>query len=93
MDGCEVMPMAQAAKVGDMFVTVTGCKDVITMEHMMQMKEGAPVPYQEMAFYAETSSGVLLNWGDQATFLQKKDLTDGSWEEFSDFLQERLGKR
>ncbi|MBE5767464.1 MAG: adenosylhomocysteinase [Clostridiales bacterium] len=41
MDGCEVMPMAQAAKVGDMFVTVTGCKDVITMEHMMQMKEGA----------------------------------------------------
>ena len=66
---------------------------VVFTDAGLQLKEGAPVPYQEMAFYAETPSGVLLNWGDQATFLQKKDLTDGSWEEFSDFLQERLGKR
>ena len=41
MDGCEVMPMDEAAKVGDLFVTVTGCKDVIRTEHMMEMKEGA----------------------------------------------------
>ena len=41
MDGYEVMPMAQAAKVGDMFVTVTGCSDVITPEHFESMKDGA----------------------------------------------------
>lgn len=66
---------------------------VVFTDAGLQLKKGAPVPYQEMAFYAETPSGVLLNWGDQATFLQKKDLTDGSWEEFADFLQERLEKR
>ena len=41
MDGFVVMPMEQAARVGDMFVTVTGCKDVIRLEHMLEMKEGA----------------------------------------------------
>ena len=41
MDGFEVMPMAQAAPLGDFFVTVTGCKGVITPEHMLSMKEGA----------------------------------------------------
>ena len=41
MDGFEVLPMAEAAEIGDFFVTVTGCRDVITTEHMLQMKEGA----------------------------------------------------
>lgn len=41
MDGYEVMPMEEAAKRGDMFVTVTGCKQVITGAHMLQMKEHA----------------------------------------------------
>ena len=41
MDGFDVMPMAQAAEYGDFFVTVTGCDDVITMEHFVKMKDGA----------------------------------------------------
>ena len=41
MDGFEVMPMSQAAAVGDIFVTVTGCSDVITKEHLKVMKDGA----------------------------------------------------
>ena len=41
MDGFTVMPMSEAAPLGDIFVTVTGCRDVITTEHMMTMKEGA----------------------------------------------------
>ncbi|NLY47504.1 MAG: adenosylhomocysteinase [Clostridiales bacterium] len=41
MDGFTVMPMREAAKVGDMFITVTGCKEVITLEHMQTMKDGA----------------------------------------------------
>lgn len=41
MDGFEVMPMIKAAEIGDFFVTVTGCRDVITPEHFIRMKEGA----------------------------------------------------
>jgi len=41
MDGFRVMKMREAAKVGDVFVTVTGDKDVITKEHMKLMKDGA----------------------------------------------------
>ncbi len=41
MDGFAVMPMREAAKVGDLFVTVTGDRDVITAEHFAEMKNGA----------------------------------------------------
>mgnify|MGYP002596739648 FL=1 len=41
MDGYEVMPMRDAAKIGDMFVTVTGCSGIITTEHFETMKDGA----------------------------------------------------
>ena len=41
MDGFAVMPMAEAARVGDFFVTVTGCAGVITKEHFLLMKDGA----------------------------------------------------
>ncbi len=41
MDGFRVMPMAQAAPMGDIFVTVTGDCDVIRPEHVKMMKEGA----------------------------------------------------
>ncbi|MBR3585553.1 MAG: adenosylhomocysteinase [Oscillospiraceae bacterium] len=41
MDGFSVMPMREAAKLGDFFVTVTGCAGVITEPDMLEMKEGA----------------------------------------------------
>jgi adenosylhomocysteinase len=41
MDGFRVMPMSEAAKVGDIFVTVTGNKGVLAGEHFEQMKDGA----------------------------------------------------
>jgi adenosylhomocysteinase len=41
MDGFRVMPMAEAAPLGDLFVTVTGNKHVINTHHMEVMKEGA----------------------------------------------------
>lgn len=40
-DGFRVMPMQEAAKLGDIFVTLTGCKDVIRQEHFAVMKSGA----------------------------------------------------
>ncbi|HVB88515.1 MAG TPA: adenosylhomocysteinase [Candidatus Dormibacteraeota bacterium] len=43
MDGFRVMPMNEAAKIGDIFVTVTGNKSVIAHEHFERMKDGAVV--------------------------------------------------
>lgn len=40
-DGFQVMPMTEAAARGDVFCTLTGCRDVITREHMVVMKSGA----------------------------------------------------
>jgi len=40
-DGFTVLPMQQAASRGDIFITLTGCKDVIRREHMEVMKHGA----------------------------------------------------
>ena len=41
MDGFSVMSMSEAAKLGDFFITVTGCKDVICGDHFEGMKDGA----------------------------------------------------
>lgn len=41
MDGFKVMKMDQAAKLGDFFITVTGCDGVITENHFLSMKDGA----------------------------------------------------
>jgi adenosylhomocysteinase len=43
MDGFEVLPMAEAARIGDIFLTVTGNKSVIRREHFLRMKDGAIV--------------------------------------------------
>lgn len=43
MDGHEVMPMEDAAPLGDVFITVTGCRDVIAERHFKKMKDGAIV--------------------------------------------------
>ena len=41
MEGFEVMPMNEAAKLGDIFVTTTGCYDVLNSEHIDMMKDNA----------------------------------------------------
>jgi adenosylhomocysteinase len=43
MDGFRVMPMAQAARIGDFFCTLTGDIKVIRKEHFLRMKDGAVV--------------------------------------------------
>lgn len=43
MDGYDVMPMAKAAPIGDIFITCTGMTDVIRKEHLLKMKDGAIV--------------------------------------------------
>jgi adenosylhomocysteinase len=41
MDGYRVMPLIEAAHIGDVFVTVSGDRDVITKKHFLSMKDGA----------------------------------------------------
>ncbi len=41
MDGYEVLPMEEAAKIGDIFITATGQTGVIRKEHIIKMKDGA----------------------------------------------------
>ena len=43
MDGFQVMRMIDAVKVADMIFTVTGCKDILTVEHFQVMKDGCVV--------------------------------------------------
>ena len=64
MDGFSVMPMAEAAKYVDLFITVTGCLDVITKEHFKVMKNGA----------------VMCNAGHFDVEINKKELEDLSSE-------------
>ena len=58
----------------------------------MELEGQAPVPYESITFYTETPSGVLLNWADRATFLQKRDLAEGEWTGFAALLREKLGE-
>ena len=41
LDGFEVMKISEASRIGDFFVTATGCKDVLRREHFLEMREGA----------------------------------------------------
>jgi len=43
MDGFRVMPMHEAAKLGDIFITVTGNKSVLSHDHFEKMKDGAVI--------------------------------------------------
>ena len=64
MDGFVVLPMAEAAKVGDLFITVTGDRDVITAEHFACMKNGA----------------ILCNAGHFDVEVDVKWLREHAWE-------------
>ncbi|OPX21991.1 MAG: adenosylhomocysteinase [Planctomycetales bacterium 4484_113] len=58
MDGFRVMPMIDAARIGDIFVTLTGCRDVIRAEHFRVMKDGAIVA-NSGHFDVEIDTGAL----------------------------------
>ena len=60
MDAFEVIPMAQAAKIGDIFITCTGMRDIIRKEHLLSMKDGAVVG-NVGHFDVEVDTKFLLN--------------------------------
>jgi adenosylhomocysteinase len=75
MEGYQVMPMREAARVGDIFITVTGNKHVIRREHMELMKDGA----------------VLANSGHFDVEIDKaalRDLATGGVRRIRDYVDE-----
>jgi adenosylhomocysteinase len=79
MDGFEVLPMARAAEVGDIFVTATGNKSVIRGEHMESMKDGA-ILANTGHFNVEIDIPALRSMGESREarqFVEEFSLADG----------------
>jgi adenosylhomocysteinase len=81
MDGFRVMPMASAASIGDIFVTVTGNRHVIDREHFAKMKDGAIV-CNSGHFDLELNLVALRELSDEPTdvrpFVQEYKKKDGN---------------
>ncbi len=80
MDGFRVMPLAEAAKTGDIFITVTGGLNIIDRQHMLGMKDGA-ILANSGHFNAEINIPALqsLATGKKAIrpFVEQYTLEDG----------------
>src|SRR5207302_10424593 len=80
MEGYQVTTMDEAASIGDIFVTATGCTDVITLDHMRQMKDRA----------------IVCNIGHFDSEIQIDSLRNYVWEEVKPQVDEVVfpdGKR
>lgn len=69
MDGFRVMPMMEAASVGDVFVTVTGSRNVIDVPHFEKMKDGA-ILCNAGHFDVEINLGGLRDISSEQTLLR-----------------------
>lgn len=76
MDGFEVLPATEAARIGDVFVTVTGNIDVLTANHFSQMKDGA-------IFANSGHFNVEINLKDLAKLAKKRRIIRDNLEEFT----------
>lgn len=82
MDGYRVMPMVDAAKAGDFFITTTGVKDIITREHAAVMKDGA-ILANAGHFYDEINLDSLRSLAEEVLEVRENltgyRLPDGRW--------------
>ena len=80
MDGFEVMPLLEASKIGDIFITVTGDKNVIDKAHFQVMKDGA-ILANSGHFNAEINIPVLEEMSKKKrtirTYVEEYTLEDG----------------
>ena len=81
MDGFRVMSMNEAAKIGDVFITVTGNKNVIGKEHFEVMKNGAIIsqlrPLQRGNRHAALGEDGFLASGPPASSVEEYSMKDG----------------
>ena len=79
MDGYGVMPMAEAASIGDFFCTVTGDIHVIRKEHFLKMKDGAIVAnsgHFNVELDLEALSGITENQRTMRPFVEEHTLVN-----------------
>lgn len=82
MDGFEVMPMIEAAKLGDFFVTVTGCNKVISKEAFRVMKNGAILSnagHFNVEIDMEALEAIALKKEEQRTNIMGYELDENRW--------------
>jgi adenosylhomocysteinase len=80
MEGFEVMNMDDAAKEGDFFVTVTGCKDVIVKRHYEVMKHNAIVAnsgHFDVEFSKKDLRGLAVSVEERRPFIEGYKMADG----------------
>lgn len=78
MDGFEVMPMSEAARVGDLFITVTGGKHIIDLNDIKRMKNGAIIcnaGHFDVEVDVEALKKSSLNVTEERPFVKKYQLT------------------
>jgi adenosylhomocysteinase len=69
MEGYQVTTMEEAAPLGDIFVTATGCMDVITEEHLMQMKHEAI-----LCNIGHFDSEIRMRWLEQTADVREESI-------------------
>ena len=80
MDGFRVMPMDDAAALGDIFITTTGCKDVIVDRHFKKMKHNAMVAnagHFDVEFNKEHLRAMSTHIDERKPFIEGYCLEDG----------------
>lgn len=76
MDGFKVLPATEAARIGDIFVTVTGNIDILTAKHFLKMKDGA-------IFANSGHFNVEINLKDLSKVAKQKRLIRSNLEEYT----------
>ena len=82
MDGFIVMKMEEAAACGDIFVTVTGCNDVIKKEHFMKMKDGsvlANAGHFDVEVNVKELDKLAVETKDRRNNIKGYKLKNGNW--------------
>ena len=82
MDGFKVMKMDEAAAIGDFFVTVTGCKDVVTQSAFERMKDGAiccNAGHFDCEVDVATLSRIAVETKEARNNIQGYKLSNGRW--------------
>lgn len=82
MEGFDVMPMDQVATIGDIFITVTGCKDVITAKHYPLMKNGAILSnagHFDVEINIPELAKMAVNIENKRTNVKGYQMENGNW--------------
>ena len=82
MDGYDVMPMEEAARIGDLFITVTGCCKVISEKEFANMKDGAVLcnaGHFDVEVDMKTLRSIAVDCREMRKNIMGYQLPDGKW--------------